>query len=98
MLRPMTSTKTKKNRWHCKGTLIPDNKQIEFWVADGCISSSFLPNCTTLSGNWICPGLVDGHVHISWMHEQSTQQQRKELVAERRETFASQGIIFVRDI
>ena len=89
---------TQTQRWHCQGTLIPEGSPIEFWVADGCISHTYLPSCTTIQETWICPGLFDGHVHIGWTHKQSTPQQRKRLVMERREIFASQGILYVRDM
>ena len=94
----MLSAENYENRWYCVGRLLPEGHEIEFWVANGTISYRPLPNCKPLLGKWICPGLMDGHVHISWTHDASPQQVRRELVRERRQTFSRQGTIFVRDM
>ncbi len=86
-------------RWALRGVLLPDGERPErIWVADGRISRTPLPDCEPVEGGYLCPGLVDGHAHVSWNEEDPTGPARRALVAERREIFARQGTLLVRDM
>ncbi len=86
-------------RWSLRGRLLPEGEgPVSLWIADGRISREPLPDCAPIEGGWICPGLVDGHAHVSWDERDATGPGRRALVAERREVFARQGTLLVRDM
>jgi hypothetical protein len=64
------SEKPKSGRWHLCGRLLPEGEAlVDLWVAEGRISRTSLADCEPLEGDWNCPGLLDGHAHVSWTEE-----------------------------
>jgi imidazolonepropionase-like amidohydrolase len=55
------------SRWHVRATLLPDGTEPqEWWVADGRLLDSPVPDAIDLPGRWLLPGgLVDAHVHLT---------------------------------
>jgi imidazolonepropionase-like amidohydrolase len=53
---------------HVRGLRLPDETEIELWIADGRISSEPVAGAETVfgasGGGWILPGLVDAHCHV----------------------------------
>jgi imidazolonepropionase-like amidohydrolase len=53
---------------HVRGLRLPDETEIELWIADGRISSEPVAGADTVfgasGGGWILPGLVDAHCHV----------------------------------
>ncbi len=52
-------------RWHVRGRQLPDGEPVEWWVADGTLSSTPIEGARSVfDGGWIIPGLVDAHCHV----------------------------------
>lgn len=83
--------------WHLVGHRLPDGAPLELWVADGRISSEPVDDCQELRG-WISPGLVDVHAHVSWSEEPISDAARRAMMDERRDIFARQGTLLIRDM
>ena len=50
---------------HVRGLRLPDETEIELWIADGRISSEPAARADTVfDSGWILPGLVDAHCHV----------------------------------
>jgi imidazolonepropionase-like amidohydrolase len=56
---------------HLRGVLLPDDQEVELWVADGMLSttppaSARSPGSAefTVDGGFLVPGLVDAHCHV----------------------------------
>src|ERR1700741_4875295 len=50
---------------HVRGLGLPDEAEIELWIADGRISVEPVAGADTVfDGGWILPGLVDAHCHV----------------------------------
>jgi imidazolonepropionase-like amidohydrolase len=54
---------------HVRGLGLPDETEIELWIADGRISMEPVAGADTVfDGGWILPGLVDAHCHVGLGH------------------------------
>ena len=54
---------------HMRGLRLPDETEIELWIADGRISVEPVAGADTVfDGGWILPGLVDAHCHVGLGH------------------------------
>lgn len=84
-------------RWHLRGRRLPDGAPVELWVVDGRLTTEPVADATLLEG-FICPGLVDVHAHVSWSEEPLSDAARRALMDERRDVFARQGTLLVRDM
>ena len=52
-------------RLHVRGLGLPDEAELELWIADGRISVEPVAGADTVfDGGWIIPGLVDAHCHV----------------------------------
>jgi imidazolonepropionase-like amidohydrolase len=48
-----------------RGVVLPDDEPREFWVVNGRVRLSPVPNASTVvDGGYIVPGLVDAHCHV----------------------------------
>jgi imidazolonepropionase-like amidohydrolase len=54
---------------HARGLRLPDETEIELWIADGRICSEPVAGADTVfDSGWILPGLVDAHCHVGLGH------------------------------
>jgi imidazolonepropionase-like amidohydrolase len=50
---------------HIRGRGLPDGEPVEWWIAQGVLSSAPVAGADTVfAGGWILPGLVDAHCHV----------------------------------
>jgi imidazolonepropionase-like amidohydrolase len=49
---------------HVRGVLLPDEQQRDLWIVDGRISTTPMPDATSIGTGFVLPGLVDAHCHI----------------------------------
>ncbi|HSS24272.1 MAG TPA: amidohydrolase family protein, partial [Mycobacterium sp.] len=55
---------------HVRGLGLPDETEIELWIADDRISMEPVAGADTVfDGGWILPGLVDAHCHVGLGHQ-----------------------------
>lgn len=79
---------------HVSGIVLPFGERREFWIADGRISTSPLPDAEAIPPGWIVPGLVDAHCHVGLAATGAVDvaEQEAQAVAER-----SAGVLLARD-
>jgi imidazolonepropionase-like amidohydrolase len=52
--------------YHINATLLPEGRdKVDIWVVDGRYTFTPVSGATELSGVFMAPGMVDGHVHLS---------------------------------
>ncbi|MGI9164222.1 MAG: amidohydrolase family protein [Mycobacterium sp.] len=50
---------------HVRGRGLPDGEPVEWWIADGILTSERVAGAQTIfDGGWIIAGLVDAHCHV----------------------------------
>lgn len=54
---------------HVRGRQLPSGEPVEWWIADGILTSEPVAGAQTIfgadgAGGWIIPGLVDAHCHV----------------------------------
>lgn len=50
---------------HVRGRGLPDGERIQWWIADGILTSTPVAGAETVfDGGWIIAGLVDAHCHV----------------------------------
>src|SRR4051812_17632189 len=53
--------------WHVRARRVPDGETVQWWVADGVLSRTPVPDAQPAPGAWVVEGgLVDAHVHLSF--------------------------------
>jgi imidazolonepropionase-like amidohydrolase len=53
--------------WHVRARRVPDGETVEWWVADGALSRTPVPDARPAPGSWVVEGgLVDAHVHLTF--------------------------------
>lgn len=88
------------DRWHVRAVTLPSGGEpLDWWIADGRLSSRPLADASELPGGWIAPGLVDAHVHLSFEAGAPLGREHgsDELVAAHLEAHRSAGVLAVRD-
>jgi len=82
------------NALHVSGIVLPEGGHREFWVVDGRISSTPIPDAQRIDGGWVLPGLVDAHCHIGLDANGgvSVEEQEAQAVTER-----DAGVLLARD-
>jgi imidazolonepropionase-like amidohydrolase len=54
-------------RWHLRAVPLPDGEDpVDWWVSEGRLTSRPVPGASDLPGDWVAPGLVDAHVHLTF--------------------------------
>ncbi len=62
----MPETKVPGSPLHLRGTVLPGGQDRDVYVVDGRITFEPVPAAITVaSGEWVVPGLVDAHAHLS---------------------------------
>ncbi|HUE31733.1 MAG TPA: amidohydrolase family protein [Mycobacterium sp.] len=80
---------------HVRGLGLPDETEIELWIADGRISVEPVAGADTVfDGGWILPGLVDAHCHVGLGHHGEIE--LDEAIAQA-ETERDAGALLLRD-
>jgi imidazolonepropionase-like amidohydrolase len=80
---------------HVRGLGLPDQTEIELWIADGRISVEPVAGADTVfDGGWILPGLVDAHCHVGLGHHGEIE--LDEAIAQA-ETERDAGALLLRD-
>ena len=49
---------------HVRGVVLPDEQQRDLWIVDDRISTTPVPDATSIGTGFVLPGLVDAHCHI----------------------------------
>ncbi|HWF29414.1 MAG TPA: amidohydrolase family protein [Mycobacterium sp.] len=83
---------------HVRGLALPDEAELELWIADGRISVEPVAGADTVfgasGGGWILPGLVDAHCHVGLGHHGEIE--LDEAIAQA-ETERDAGALLLRD-
>jgi imidazolonepropionase-like amidohydrolase len=80
---------------HVRGLGLPDETEIELWIADGRINVEPVAGADTVfDGGWILPGLVDAHCHVGLGHHGEIE--LDEAIAQA-ETERDAGALLLRD-
>ena len=90
---------TKDERWHVRGRAVGSGEPVEWWVVDGRLRATAAEGAETLSGAWVCSGLVDAHVHLSFEAHTRLGLERgsAELVGAHLGLHRAAGVLAVRD-
>ena len=82
---------------HFRGTGLPDEQPVEFWVDGGVISTEPVPGAETVcESGWIVPGLVDAHCHVGIRFGGGGGESVEGLIAQA-ETERDCGVLLIRD-
>ncbi|WP_072687545.1 amidohydrolase family protein [Rhodococcus marinonascens] len=82
---------------HFRGTGLPDERQVEYWVDQGVISAEPIPGAETVcESGWIVPGLVDAHCHVGIKFGCGGGESVGGLIAQA-ETERDAGVLLIRD-
>lgn len=87
-------------RWHVRGVTLPGGGEpLDWWIADGRLSSQPLAGTVELPGGWIAPGLVDAHAHLSFEARErlGLEHGSEELIAAHLDAHRRAGVLAVRD-
>jgi imidazolonepropionase-like amidohydrolase len=88
------------DRWHLRGVALPGGGEpVDWWVADGRLSSRPVEGATELPGAWIAPGLVDAHAHLTFEARDRLGLERgsPQLIAAHLAAQRKAGVLAVRD-
>jgi hypothetical protein len=89
-----------ENRWHVRGVALPHGGEpLDWWIADGRLSSQPIEGAAELPGGWVAPGLVDAHAHLTFEARDRLGLPRgsHELVAAHLAEQRRAGVLAVRD-
>src|SRR4051794_12749901 len=86
-------------RWHVRGTRVPDGAPVEWWVDGARMSSSPVEGARPLPGAFVVErGLVDAHVHLSFEpHDVFGLRPGPELIAAGLTAQRRAGVLALRD-
>jgi imidazolonepropionase-like amidohydrolase len=88
------------DRWHVRGVALPGGGEpLDWWIADGRLSSQPIDGAAELPGAWIAAGLVDAHAHLSFEARDRLGLERgsDELIAAHLAVQRCAGVLAVRD-
>lgn len=88
-----------ETNYHLRAVFLPHGTHpIDVWISGGKLSFRPVENAQELAGNFMAPGLVDGHVHLSIDFANSgLPAGSKELVLYNAERHLRAGVLAVRD-
>lgn len=80
---------------HVRATILPADRPVDFWIADGRITFTPVEGARTLAAEaWALPGLVDAHCHIGLGVEGAVD---RATAREQAEADLAAGVMLVRD-
>ncbi|MEA2385457.1 MAG: hypothetical protein QOH72_5428 [Solirubrobacteraceae bacterium] len=87
-------------RWHVRAVALPDGHEpADWWIAGGRLSADPVDGARDLSGDWVAPGLVDAHAHLTFEARERLGLERgsPELIAAHLDLHRRAGVLAVRD-
>src|SRR4051794_35770401 len=86
-------------RWHVRAVPVPGGgAPVDWWVADGRLSSAPVEGAAELPGAYVAPGLVDAHVHLTFEPHRRLGLSGPELVAAQVDEHVRAGVLALRDV
>jgi imidazolonepropionase-like amidohydrolase len=87
-------------RWHIRAVRLPDGERAEdWWIEDGRLLDHAIPDTQELPGDWVLPGLVDAHAHLTLdFAGTGLREGSEELIAANLDRHLRAGVLAVRDV
>jgi imidazolonepropionase-like amidohydrolase len=87
-------------RWHLRAVPLPDGDEpVEWWIADGRLCARPVEDARELPGEFVAPGLVDAHAHLTFEARERLGLERGsgDLIAAHLRLHRRAGVLAVRD-